>query len=122
MVREAARNALQDADLGWKDIDAVIIAGQEYQRILPSIHAVQAGKDVYVEKPISHNLWEGRKMVEAARKYDRIVQYGNHNHGHHTGEMRLSSDRLGEIQVVGARAQLGQVLHNGHTLARLRAA
>src|SRR5678816_1250417 len=40
------------------------------------IWAVQAGKDVYVEKPVSHNVWEGRKLVEAARKYRRIVQTG----------------------------------------------
>ena len=51
-------------------------------------------------KPISHNLWEGRKMVEAARKYDRIVQYGNHVHGHHTGEMQLETEKLGKIRVV----------------------
>ena len=43
---------------------------------LGSIWAVQAGKDVYVEKPVSHNVWEGRKMVEAARKYRRIIQTG----------------------------------------------
>jgi len=44
---------------------------------LGAIWAAQAGKDVYVEKPASHNVWEGRKMVEAARKYDRIMQGRN---------------------------------------------
>ena len=42
----------------------------------PPSGAVQAGKDVYCEKPASHNIWEGRKMVEAAHKYKRIVQVG----------------------------------------------
>ena len=83
-----------------KNIDAITTATPDHWHALITIWACQAGKDVYVEKPISHNLWEGRKMVEAARKYNRIVQYGNHNHGHHTGEMQLESDKLGEIQVV----------------------
>ena len=43
---------------------------------LITVLACQAGKDVYVEKPVSHNIWEGRKMIEAARKYNRIVQSG----------------------------------------------
>ncbi|MGE0756156.1 MAG: Gfo/Idh/MocA family protein [Pirellulaceae bacterium] len=83
-----------------KNIDAITTATPDHWHALVTIWACQAGKDVYVEKPISHNLWEGRKMVEAARKYNRIVQYGNHNHGHHTGEMRLETDQLGKIQVV----------------------
>ncbi len=83
-----------------KNIDAITTATPDHWHALITIWACQAGKDVYVEKPISHNLWEGRKMVEAARKYNRIVQYGNHNHGHHTGEMRLEADQLGKIQVV----------------------
>jgi predicted dehydrogenase len=59
-----------------KDIDAVIISTCNHWHVLASIWAIQAGKDVYVEKPISHNIWEGRKLVEAARKYNRIVQGG----------------------------------------------
>ncbi len=83
-----------------KNIDAITTATPDHWHALITIWACQAGKDVYVEKPISHNLWEGRKMVEAARKYDRIVQYGNHNHGHHTGPLRLDSEKLGKIHVV----------------------
>jgi predicted dehydrogenase len=83
-----------------KNIDAITTATPDHWHALITIWACQAGKDVYVEKPISHNLWEGRKMVEAARKYNRVVQYGNHNHGHHTGDMQLEVDKLGEIQVV----------------------
>ena len=59
-----------------KDIDVVSIASTNHWHALSTIWACQAGKDVYVEKPGSHNLWEGRKMVEAAAKYDRIVQHG----------------------------------------------
>jgi predicted dehydrogenase len=59
-----------------KDIDIVGIATPNHWHSLATIWACQAGKDVYVEKPASHNVWEGRKMVEAAHKYNRIVQNG----------------------------------------------
>jgi predicted dehydrogenase len=59
-----------------KDIDAVTVATPNHWHSLATIWACQAGKDVYVEKPGSHNVFEGRKMVEAARKYNRIVQHG----------------------------------------------
>ncbi|MEQ9375003.1 MAG: Gfo/Idh/MocA family oxidoreductase [Imperialibacter sp.] len=59
-----------------KDIDVISIAMPNHWHALATIWACQAGKDVYVEKPGSHNIWEGRKMVEAAHKYDRIVQHG----------------------------------------------
>ena len=59
-----------------KSIDAVSIATPNHWHALAAIWACQAGKDVYVEKPGSHNVFEGRKMVEAAAKYDRIVQHG----------------------------------------------
>ena len=61
------------------DIDAVVIATPNYWHALATIWACQAGKHVYVEKPASHNIWEGRKMVEAARKYNRLVQVGFQN-------------------------------------------
>jgi predicted dehydrogenase len=59
-----------------KDIDVVTIASPNHWHALSSIWACQAGKDVYVEKPASHSVWEGRKLVEAAHKYQRIVQHG----------------------------------------------
>ena len=65
------RKVLED-----KSIDAVSIAMPNHWHSLATIWACQAGKDVYVEKPGSHNIYEGRKMVEAAKKYDRIVQHG----------------------------------------------
>ncbi|MEO9892142.1 Gfo/Idh/MocA family oxidoreductase [Aurantibacter sp.] len=59
-----------------KDIDVISVATPNHWHALSVIWACQAGKDVYVEKPGSHNIWEGRKMVEAAHKYNRIVQHG----------------------------------------------
>jgi len=58
------------------DIDVVTVATPNHWHSLATIWACQAGKDVYVEKPGSHNLFEGRKMIEAAHKYKRIVQHG----------------------------------------------
>ncbi|MFH1739403.1 MAG: Gfo/Idh/MocA family oxidoreductase [bacterium] len=58
------------------EIDVVSFATPNHWHSLGTIWACQGGKDVYVEKPASHNVFEGRKMVEAARKYNRIVQYG----------------------------------------------
>jgi predicted dehydrogenase len=65
------RRALEDPNL-----DAVTIASPNHWHTLLAIWACQAGKDVYVEKPCSHTIYEGRKLVEAARKYNRIVQHG----------------------------------------------
>jgi hypothetical protein len=62
-----------------KDVDAVMIATPNHWHALATIWALQAGKHVYVEKPASHTVWEGRKMVEAARKYNKIVQVGTMN-------------------------------------------
>ncbi len=59
-----------------RSIDAVTFATPNHWHSLNVIWGCQAGKDVYVEKPGSHNIYEGRKMVQAARKYDRIVQHG----------------------------------------------
>jgi predicted dehydrogenase len=66
-----------------KDIDAVTLATPNHWHALGGIWAAQAGKDVYVEKPISHNIWEGRQLVEAARKYGRIMQAGTQTRSSH---------------------------------------
>jgi hypothetical protein len=58
------------------EVDVVTFATPNHWHALGTVWAVQAGKDVYVEKPVSHNVWEGRKAVDAARKYGRIVQAG----------------------------------------------
>ncbi len=59
-----------------KEIDAIATATPNHWHALTTVWACQAGKHVYVEKPSCHNVWEGRKMVEAARKYNRLVQVG----------------------------------------------
>jgi predicted dehydrogenase len=62
-----------------KDIDAVVIATPNHWHALATIWALQAGKHVYVEKPSSHTVWEGRKMVEATQRFGKIVQVGTMN-------------------------------------------
>jgi predicted dehydrogenase len=57
-------------------VNVLINATPDHWHALGTIMACQAGKDVYVEKPMAHNIWEGRKMIEAARKYKRVVQVG----------------------------------------------
>jgi len=59
-----------------KDIDAISIATPNHWHATATIWGVQAGKDVYVEKPISHNIWEGEKMVAAQKRYNKIIQAG----------------------------------------------
>ncbi len=59
-----------------EDIDAVIISSPNHWHALHTIMACQAGKDVYVEKPVCHNIWEGQRMIEAADRYGRMVQSG----------------------------------------------
>ncbi len=60
-----------------KDLDAVSIATTDHTHVLLAIWAIQAGKHVYVEKPVSHSIFEGRQLVKAARKYKRICQVGH---------------------------------------------
>src|SRR5258708_11619037 len=64
--------------LEQKDIDAVVIATPDHWHALQAIHACQAGKDVYVEKPLSLCVAEGRRMVEAVRQNKRVSQVGLH--------------------------------------------
>jgi len=73
-------------------VDAVSIATCNHWHSLITIWACQAGKDVYVEKPLSHNLSEGRKAVEAARKYERVVQHGT--------QQRSSEERARQIAAI----------------------
>jgi len=86
-----------------KDVDAVIIATHDIWHAPLAIAACQAGKDVYVEKPHSHNIWESGKMVEAAKKYNRIVQVGTQNRSkEYTRAARdyIRSGKLGKIGLV----------------------
>jgi predicted dehydrogenase len=83
-----------------RDVDAVVVATPEQWHALATIWACQAGKDVYVEKCISRTVEEGRKMVQAARKYQRIVQAGTqHRSGPYMAAARqyIADGKLGEI-------------------------
>ncbi len=62
-----------------KNVDVLSVASTNQWHALATIWAIQGGKDVYVEKPVSYSIWEGRKMIEAARKYKKIVQVGSQN-------------------------------------------
>ena len=86
-----------------KEVDAVVIATPDIWHAPIAIMACQAGKDVYVEKPHSHNIWESGQMVEAARKYNRIVQVGTQNRSKEynlAAREIVRSGRLGKIGLV----------------------
>lgn len=83
------------------DIDAISIATPNHWHSLAAIWAIQAGKDVYVEKPVSHNVWEGRQVVNAARKHARIVQ---------TGTQCRSSTGLQEAMAWLHEGNLGKII------------
>jgi predicted dehydrogenase len=85
-----------------KSIDIVSTATPNHWHALISIWAMQAGKDVYVEKPVSHNVSEGRRIVEAARKYHKICQTGTQCRSHKTNQdvmAYLHGGKLGKVKV-----------------------
>jgi predicted dehydrogenase len=86
--------------LDMKDVDAVVIGTPDHWHALQTIHACQAGKDVYVEKPLSLCVAEGRKMVEAVRKYGRVCQ---------VGIQRASSPMVNEAVELIRRGGIGKV-------------
>jgi predicted dehydrogenase len=79
-----------------KNLDAVSIASPNHWHTLLAIWACQAGKDVYVEKPCSHTLLEGRRLVEAARRYDRIVQNGTQSRSDPNWAAEVAAVRSGK--------------------------
>lgn len=86
-----------------KDIDAVVICTPEHWHALATIRACQAGKDVYVEKNISLNIPEGRRMIEAGRKYNRIIQCGFQNRSapyNFSARDYIQGGKLGKIVAV----------------------
>jgi len=87
-----------------KDIDAVMVATPDHWHALPVIHACQAGKDVFVEKPLAYSIGEGRAMVNAARSHQRITQMGNHIHND-----RPTYRRVVEIIRSGALGKINRV-------------
>ncbi|HEY7181174.1 MAG TPA: Gfo/Idh/MocA family oxidoreductase [Blastocatellia bacterium] len=89
--------------LELKEIDAVHIATPDHWHAVTTVMACEAGKDVYVEKPLAHNVKEGRAMVAAARKYKRVVQTGTqHRSAPHYREVEriIKSGELGEVRFV----------------------
>jgi predicted dehydrogenase len=85
-----------------KDVDAVSIATPNHWHALATIWACQAGKDVYVEKPASHNIYEGRQMVKAARKYKRMVQVGS--------QSRTTAHKMRAMELL-RQGIIGQIYH-----------
>jgi predicted dehydrogenase len=87
-----------------KDIDAVCVATPDHWHAMPLIHACKAGKDVFVEKPLSYSIGEGRAMVKAARANNRVTQMGNHIHNDLPNYRRVvelvKSGAVGKIQRV----------------------
>ncbi len=92
------REALDDPS-----VDAVVVATPTHWHALATVWACRAGKDVYVEKPLCHNAWEGQQMVKAARRYDRIVQVGTQNRSaayNMAAREYLADGKLGRIHFV----------------------
>jgi predicted dehydrogenase len=86
-----------------KEVDAVFIETPQHWHGLATIWACQAGKDVYVEKCVTHNIFEGQKMIEAAMKYERIVQCGTQNRSAEeafTARDYIKSGELGDLVAV----------------------
>jgi len=85
-----------------KDIDAVSITTPNHWHALATIWACQAGKDVYCEKPACHNLFEGRQMIAAARKYKRMVQIGS--------QSRSIQHKMKAMDLL-QKGEIGQIYH-----------
>jgi predicted dehydrogenase len=98
-----------------KDVDAVFIATPNHWHALAAIWAMQAGKDVYVEKPVSHNVSEGRRTVQMARKTGRICQGGTQNRSNgalaeaidHIKQGKLGQVKLARSIIYGGRGSIG---------------
>jgi predicted dehydrogenase len=90
--------------LDSKDVDAIMVATPDHWHALPLIQGCQAGKDVFVEKPLSYSVGEGRAMAEAARKYKRVTQMGNHIHND-----RPTYRRVVEIIRAGTLGKISRV-------------
>ena len=103
--------------LDRKDIDVVLIATPDHWHALPMVMAAQAGKDIYVEKPLAKTIDEGRAMLEAAKKYNRVVQMGSQwrsaPHIIEAAEI-IKSGKLGKVSLARAWAFLDWLPSIGH--------
>ena len=89
--------------LDAKEVDAVVVATPDHWHALPSIHACQAGKDLYCEKPLGLTVREGRAMVQAARKYQRVFQVGTQRRSslvHQIGCALVRDGAIGKVHTV----------------------
>jgi len=84
-------------------IDAITIATPNHWHALASVWACEAGKDVYVEKPMAHSFWEGQQVVKAARKYGRVVQHGT--------QQRSDPERIRDMKLLNDGEFVGPVIH-----------
>jgi len=94
------------------DIHACLVATPDHWHALPTIHACQSGKDVYIEKPLATSIGEGKAMLDAARRYDRVVQMGTQwRSAPHWREavQYAQSGKLGKIRLVRCWAYLAWV-------------
>ncbi len=106
-VQKSAPKAVQDLRraLDDKSVDAIVVTTPDHWHALATIWGCQAGKHVYVEKPISNNIFEGRQMVAAARKYNRVVQVGTQSRSaeHYLEIMKqLQAGRIGRVHMAKA--------------------
>ena len=101
--------------LDRKDIDAVVIATPDHWHAVQAIMACQAEKDVYVEKPLSVTIVEGRKMVEAAERYNRVVQVGLHRRSSREYMQAVGDIQAGKIGkvTVGRAYRISNMHPNG---------
>jgi predicted dehydrogenase len=83
--------------LEMKDLDAVVIATPDHWHAIPTIHACQAGKDVYCEKPVAHNVAEGQAMIKAARKYDKVVAIGTQQRSSTNFQKAVEAVKAGKL-------------------------
>jgi hypothetical protein len=117
--RDAGRcTAYQDfrAMLDREKLDAVMIATPDHNHVLPALLACQAGLDVYCEKALSLYVAEGRALVEAARRYGRVVQVGSQNRSmamNHVGSRMVREGRLGKISLVELPNYPGPMRYEG---------
>jgi len=107
LEKVSGKRAKTEADirrvLDNKEVDAVVVAAPNHWHALATIWACQAGKDVYVEKPVSHNISEGRKMVAVALKHNRIVQAGTQNRSRPVIQAAvdyLQAGKLGKLYMI----------------------
>lgn len=115
--QERAPQAVQDMRRVFddKNVDAVFIATPNHWHALAAIWAMQAGKDAYVEKPVSHNISEGRRIVQVAQKHGRICQGGTQNRSNMALAEAIDyikAGKLGEVKlarsiIYGQRASIG---------------